>query len=70
MIATPIIHLSDFSKVFEITNASGVGIGKMLNQECHPLAYFSEKFRAKNRNEITNLNLRIIIEVACTTGGC
>lgn len=42
--------LPDFSKAFHIeTDASGSGIGAVLIQEGHPIAYISKSLGPKNR---------------------
>ena len=51
MTSALILALLDFSKTFEIEcDASGVGIGAILMQEKHLIAYFSEKLNSAPLN--------------------
>jgi len=50
----PILTLLNFAKTFEIEcDASNIGIGAILIQEGHPIAYFSEKLKWSHLNYST-----------------
>jgi len=49
-----VIHLSDFSKMIEVTcDTSELAIGGVLSQENHPVAYFSEKLNDARQRYFT-----------------
>jgi len=44
MISVPVMRFPDFFKFFEVAcDASDIGIGGVLAQKGHPVAYFNEK---------------------------
>ena len=54
LINSPLLCFPNFSKTFEIEcDASTVGIGVVLLQEGHPIAYFSEKLKEIHLNYST-----------------
>ena len=49
-----VMCLSDFDNVFEVEcDVSGVGIGGVLSQDCHPIVYFSEKLNEAKKKYST-----------------
>lgn len=51
MSSCPILAILDFSKLFELEcDASGDGIGAILRQNKHPIAFESRKLKGSERN--------------------
>lgn len=64
IVSAPILQLPNFSKPLVLeTDASGVGIGAILSQDNHPIAYFSKKLSSSmQRKSIYIRELFVVIE--------
>jgi hypothetical protein len=48
--SAPVLSLPDFSKEFVVeTDACDTGIGAVLMQQCHPIAYLSKALSKKSQ---------------------
>ncbi|KAL1554227.1 hypothetical protein AAHA92_14810 [Salvia divinorum] len=69
MTSTLVLYLLDFSKTFYIkTDVSDFGVGVVLLQDGHPLAYFNKKLGLRRRMASTyHKELYAIVEAIVQT---
>jgi len=60
-----VMHLPNFSKMFEVTcDTSGLAIGGVLSQKNHPVVCFSEKLNdARHRYSTDDKKLYTIVQL-------
>ncbi|KAA0041543.1 Transposon Tf2-6 polyprotein [Cucumis melo var. makuwa] len=65
MTTTPVLALPDWSLPFVLeTNASGIGLGTMLSQNGHPIAFFSQKLSLRaHTKSIYEIELMAVVLV-------
>jgi transposase InsO family protein len=69
--SAPLLRLPDFNKAFElIADASLNGVGAVLFQEGHPIAYYSKKFTPAERNYTTGEQELLAIHSALVEWRC